>query len=275
MPAVFRLGTTLKVDPNSTKSYESQIRYLAKMEYLIKMITHGNHTFGDDEELALPPNLTMIELQELKVNGNALRSVKQNADKARTLLFEENYQVFKPRNQQSLARWLSEEDDYNDGAQVLPHDLNTEMNSSNYQPWFTDSCMSCIRHILFAHYIHLTRFPSLMVYFDVLLLGRVVVSLKEFPSICTLTAQFMRLDIQDWEIFIQGFERKLEKKAGGLFPCYWYSTSDNSDNNGDARHVAIMSAEDENCDPCLHFLTVVVANSKDSEGNSDLNAKFI
>jgi hypothetical protein len=126
-----------------------------------------------------------------------------------------------------------------------------------------------MRHILFTHKVPITRFPSLMNCFAVLLLGRSL-NLEEFLSFATLSARIYRLQLFDWHFLLNDFKVKITTPDEHGFPCFWYFITDDSKHHKEDRHAALMSAL-EGDKPCFKLLTTMVAALKNSDGNSRLN----
>jgi hypothetical protein len=60
--------------------------------------------------------------------------------------------------------------------------------------------------------VPLTRLPSLMNYFPVLLLG-CSLKLEEFPLVSTLSACIYHLQIIDWQLFLNNFTANNDPKS--------------------------------------------------------------
>jgi hypothetical protein len=94
--------------------------------------------------------------------------------------------------------------------------------------------------------------------------------LEEFPSVATLTARIFRLQLFDWQFFINNFQSKITTLNQHGFPRHWCSITDDSKHHKEDQHAAFMSAL-EGDEPCFKLLTTSVAGSKDADGNSKLN----
>ena len=222
------------------------------------------------KQLKEPATITLLDLGALNqlLLGMASRRVKCAR---KELLGRIPGGLFLPNDNDLLINWIIDGERYSNGARL--HANIYEIHPSNERLWLTDKAASYIRHIIFCFKVPITRFPSLMNCFSVLLLGRSLL-LEEFPSVATLTARIFRLHLFDWQFFMNDFQSKITTLNQCGFPRYWYSITDDSKHHKEDRHAALMSAL-EGDGPCFKLLTTSVAGSKDSDGNSKLNVSTI
>ena len=87
-------------------------------------------------------------------------------------IFKNHIQFFHPSSSELLIEWIRQEEQFTNNKERIQSSNNFEIHDSNHQQYLTDTASSYIRHIIFNHGIHPTRFPSLLSAFTVLLLGR-------------------------------------------------------------------------------------------------------
>ena len=280
-----RLSITTTPMTNNTVTSESTPMEPQSLQF--KSLKARNSTPSSSTPSLMPPQYQMNQLRQMTLNELAVveeivsntnsefeNSIARaralvNVTRERTLRVEA--QAFKPRGNQLLRDWLEDGRRYTDGER-LPR-INLELNPENRKQWFTDSAMSCMRHIIFCFNIPTRTFGSLMNCFAVLLLGRAL-KMIEFPDRRSLNRRLMRLAVFDWHNTRTKFQAFIDSSSQYGFNRYWYSVTDDSKHLKVDRHAVMISyQESDNESPSFKVLTVSSSGAKDSKGNSNLNVE--
>jgi hypothetical protein len=137
-----------------------------------------------------------------------------------------------------LIAWIADGERHSNASQL--HANIYEIHPNNEQLWLTDKAALHIWRVAFAHKPPITRFPSLMNCFLVLLLGHSFL-LEDFPSVATLTLRIFLLQLFDWQFFINNFQSKTITLKQHGFPRCWHSIMDDSKHHKeDQEHAALM-----------------------------------
>ncbi len=163
----------------------------------------------------------------------------------------------------------------------------------NSQPELRLDCANIIRHIINCFDIPLSKFPSLMNCFGVLLFGRAL-RLDEFPSVATIRLHIPRLTIIDRHNLAEEDRQTFGKTKNG-FHVLWYLTTDDTVQLGNQKHHAVIRTgsygreeeddssneqDDDNNDimqqkPRFIALTSKKAVGTDADANAKLNLEAI
>jgi hypothetical protein len=227
--------------------------------------------FYQQKQLEEPDTISLLDLGNL--NPLLLAMAFKLVQRARKELLDRvPGGLFLPDGNDLLVAWIGDGKRYSKRSRL--HASNYDKHPSNDRLWLSDKAASYMRHMLFTDKVpSITRFPSLMNCFAVLLLGRSL-KLEEFPSFATLSARIYRHQLFDWQFFLNDFKVKITTPDQHGFPRFWYFITDDSKHHKEDRHAALMSAL-EGDEPCFKLLTTMVAASKDSDGNSRLNVRTI
>jgi hypothetical protein len=179
------------------------------------------------------------------------------------------------RNPLKLFEWMVDGKRYT-GGERLPA-MNYEMHPKSNKMWLTDKAAHFMRHIVHCFKLALSRFPSLMNCFAVLMLGRSLTPL-EFSSVSTLRSRFVQLyEIERYRFGVD-FETFITVPDEYGFYRVWYMVTDDSKHFDKSRHGCLLSTHREDqsenngsLKPSIRLLTASVAGSKDSDENASLN----
>jgi hypothetical protein len=205
------------------------------------------------KQLKEPETISLLDLGNLNqlMLGVASKEVKRAR---KELLDRVPCGLFQPDDKDLLVAWIGDGTRHSKGSR-LPANVY-EKHPSNDQLWLTDKAASYMRHMLFIHKVPITRFPSLMNCFAVLLLGRSL-KLEQFPSFATLSARIYRLQLFDWQFFLNEFKSKITIPNECGFARSFFTVTDDSKHLKEDRHAALMSGL-EGDQPCFKLLTTSV-----------------
>ena len=255
------LPSSLKVESLvGDKSLNAFIE-LGSIEYLLYNIRHYKKL---PDKFDHPNSVDVSILQSL--SPTLLNNASMNVRSARKKLLETTLDIFRPKDNEFLKNWIDDGKRWNQGER-LPVKLYSKHETSHHD-CLTDESASLIRHILFTHKVKSSKFPSLMNEFSALLLGRPL-RLNEFPSRHTIERRMLRLDIIDWEFFVQFFKERINIRDKYGFRQLWYMVMDDFYHLSlkQQRHIIFISAEDNDGSPCFKVLSTTSSMNKTASGN--------
>ena len=219
-----------------------------------------------------PASVDVSDLQSL--SPILLSAADRNIKSARKKLLSTMLNIFQPKEDEFLKDWLDSGKRWNEGER-LPVKTYVEHEVA-HRDCLSDESASIIRHILFTHNTKPSRFPSLMNEFAALLLGRPLRP-NEFPSYQTIERRMIRLDIIDWEFFVQFFKKRITSRDKYGFRQLWYMVMDDFYHLSlkQQRHIILITAEEENGTPCFKSLSTTSSINKTAHGNSSRDIQIM